>query len=321
MRQRWQGEPQQRAWAALRTAGDSRARPLPQPLGDTLARTGGRIGWLVEQWAALAQGPSRASVGQETARAPALQALGHAMPENAAEARMHLQRHGLHAVALASVAGGKAHLAVLPIDDAVVGDGHAVCGAAERVPHRPRSCHGLRGVDDPRLGRALVDASPEALRWREGLGLLRQHHRTHGGAGVEGLKALAAADRAQGVDGTEETRMGWEPACPILRQCSPWHQTVPVAMGSAGLLPGLHDVDATELAAQVLAAALEQRLAGRPHEQREEGALVDQDERMERRRERQDAVEIRHGQALGLAVCDPRRLGHGLTRGTVAMAA
>jgi len=92
-------------------------------------------------------------------------------------------------------------------------------------------------------------------------------------------------------------------------------------MGSAGLLPGLHDVDATELAAQVLAAALEQRLAGRPHEQREEGALVDQDERMERRREGQDAVEIRHGQALGLAVCDPRRLGHGLTRGTVAMAA
>src|SRR5712691_361863 len=130
MRQRWQGEPPPRALAALRTAGDIRARQLPQPLGDTLDRTGGRIGWLVEQWAALAQGPSLASVGQETDMAHALQALGHDMQEKAADERMRLQRHGLHAVALASVAVGKAHLAVLHIDDAVVGDGHAVCVAA-----------------------------------------------------------------------------------------------------------------------------------------------------------------------------------------------
>jgi hypothetical protein len=76
-------------------------------------------------------------------------------------------------------------------------------------------------------------------------------------------------------------RMGWDPACPIIRQGSPWHQTVSVAMGSEGLLPRMQDLDATELAAQILAAALEQCLAGSPQEPCEEGAFVDQDECIE----------------------------------------
>src|SRR5262245_11999674 len=123
------------------------------------------------------------------------------MPEKAADECLRLQRHGLQAVALASVAVGKAPLAVLHIDDAVVSYRHAVCVAAEIVQPMPRAGHGLFGVDDPRLGIELVDEAPEALRCREGLGLLRKHPSTHGGAGVEGIKELAAEDRAQGVDG------------------------------------------------------------------------------------------------------------------------
>jgi hypothetical protein len=83
----------------------------------------------------------------------------------------------------------------------------------------------------------------------------------------------------------------------------------------------MQDLDATELAAQILAAELEQCLAGSPQEPCEEGAFVGQDECIELMRERKDAVEIRHGQELGLAVCDPLRLGQGLTLGAVAIAA
>lgn len=107
----------------------------------------------------------------------------------------------------------------------------------------------------------------------------------------------------------------------MIRQCSPWHQTGYVAMGSEGLSPRMQDWDAPELAAQSLAAALEQGLAGSPQAQCEEGALVGQDECLALLRERKDAVEIRHGQARGLAGCDPLRLGQGVTRGAVAMAA
>ena len=201
------GGPQQRPLAARRAAGALRACPLPPPLGHTLDRTGGRVGGLVEQLAALAQGTRLAPVGQETHRAHARQALGHKRQAQAADARRRLQGHGLPAVALASVAGGKAPRAVLPSDAAVGGEGHAVRGAAESVPPRPRASPGLRGVDAPRLARKLVDASPEALRSREGLGRLRHPHRPHGRAGEEGITALATADRAQGVDG-QKTRGG-----------------------------------------------------------------------------------------------------------------
>ena len=194
-------------------------------------------------------------------------------------------------------------------------------GAAESVPPRPRASPGLRGVDAPRLARKLVDASPEALRSREGLGRLRHPHRPHGRAGEEGITALATADRAQGVDGAEDTRRGGDPACPMLPQGSPWPQTVPVAMGSESLSPGRPDVEATAWAPQVLAAALAPRLAGSLQRPREPGAFVDQDACLERLRQRQAAVARRHGQALGLAVCAPRRLRPGLPRGAVAIAA
>ena len=133
MRQRWQGEPQQRPLAALWAAGDIRACPLPQPLGDTLDRPRGQVGWLVEQLATLAQGTCLAPVGQEADMAHALQALGHDMQEKAADKLMGCQGHGLYAMALASVAVSKVHLAVLHIADAMVGDGHTVRVAAERV--------------------------------------------------------------------------------------------------------------------------------------------------------------------------------------------
>ena len=50
----------------------------------------------------------------------------------------------------------------------------------------------------------------------------------------------------------------------MIRQYSPWHQTVHVAMRPEGLLPGLPDLDAPQLAPQVLAAELEERPAGSP---------------------------------------------------------
>ena len=285
----------------------------------------GPDGWagrgLVAQWAALAQGTRLAPGGQATQRAQARHALGHHRQAHAAEALRRLQGPGLPAVAGAAVAGGQAPRAVLHLDEAVLGDGHAVRGAAERVQHRPRASHGLRGVDAPRLGITLVEEAPAALRRREGLGRLRPHPRPQGRAAEEGSQALATEDRAHGGDGAYDPRLGGAPAGPRRPQGCPWPPTVPVAMGAERLSPGRQDWAATALAPPVLAAALEPRLAGSLHEPRAQGAVVAQDAGSERMRKRKDAVARRHGQARGLAGCDPRRLRHGLTLGAVAMAA
>ena len=50
----------------------------------------------------------------------------------------------------------------------------------------------------------------------------------------------------------------------MIRQRPSWYQTVHVAMGPERLIPGLQHLDATDVASQVLAAELAQRLAGSP---------------------------------------------------------
>ena len=133
--------------------------------------------------------------------AHALQAAGYDMQEETADELVGVQGHGLHTIALASVAVGKVHLAVLDSDEAVVGHGHPMGVAAERVEHVRRACERRFGIDAPRLGIALIGEAPEAVGGSKGLGLFREHEGIRGGAVVERAKERAAEDRAQSVDG------------------------------------------------------------------------------------------------------------------------
>ena len=81
----------------------------------------------------------------------ALKAGGQDMQEKAADELVRWQGQGLDAIALASVAEGKAHLPVMHSDDTVGGDGHTVGVAPEIVEHLLRSCQRPLGIDNPRL--------------------------------------------------------------------------------------------------------------------------------------------------------------------------
>jgi hypothetical protein len=122
------------------------------------------------------------------------------------------------------------------IDDPVVGDGHAVGVAPEIVEHLLRSGHGPLGIDHPRLVIAWVDASRKALGWFQGRGLPSSPPGLP--AVAEGLKDLGAKHGTQRMNGDQEMRLGWHPACPLVGQGSAWDQSVHVAMGVACLIPG-----------------------------------------------------------------------------------
>ena len=126
--------------------------------------------------------------------AQALQAVGQDMQEKAADELVRWQGHGRNAIALASVAEGKASLPVVAINDTVVGDGYAVRGAPEIVEHLLRACHGPLGIDDPRLGIEEVEEALQALGSVQGCRVLRAHQGIP--AVVEGSEELAAEDRA-----------------------------------------------------------------------------------------------------------------------------
>ena len=137
---------------------------------------------------------------------------------------------------------------------------------------------------------------------------------------AEGRKDLGATHAPQRMNGAQEMRRGWHPACPLVGEGPAWHQRVHVAMRVACLLPGVSEHEATALAPQVVRAALAPRLAGRPHQQGEPGAFVGEDERVERRRQGKDTVAIGHWQQCGWSRFEPCCRGESLARGTVAMA-
>jgi len=147
--QRWQGQPQQRAVAALRTASDVRARQLPHPLGNTLDPAGGRIGWWAEQLPAATQGLRLTPIRQEADVPEAHATVWEDVEQDASEPCVRLERHGLHTIPLPPVPGGAADLSVLHIDEAVLGDRHAVRRAPDRVQDLFGASKRLLGRDHP----------------------------------------------------------------------------------------------------------------------------------------------------------------------------
>ena len=134
----WQGiqrTPHQRTVAALRTLGEVDPGPLPHPLHSARLRSGRWIGRLAEQVATLAQGACLTPVGQEAHMPQALEAVGHDMEQKTPDKLMGLQRHGLHAIALAPIAIREAHAAVAHLQEAMIGDRDAMGIASQRVEH------------------------------------------------------------------------------------------------------------------------------------------------------------------------------------------
>ena len=303
--------------APWRTAGDISTGQQPQPFEGGLFLRSGWLG-LVEQVSTLASRLRRAAVGHKADMAQALQAVGHHMQEKAADELVCWQGHELDAITLASVAEGKAHLATLAIDEPVVGESHAVGVASEIGEHLPRSCHGLLGIDHPRLVIERVDEALKALGGFEGCHLLSQHQGLP--AVVEGSEELPAEDRAQGMHGKQETRLGGHPACALVGQGTAWYQRVHVEMGIERLIPGVQEQQAAELAAQVVVAKLQEWLAGGSKQQGEKGAFVGEDEGGEVMREGKDAVEIRDLTEVDLSILAPLVLAEGLALGAVAIA-
>ena len=146
--------------------------------------------------------------------ADTLKAMRHHRQEKAAEERVRWQGHGLDTIPLASVAEGKAHLATLDSDEAVIGDGDTLGVASERVEPLPRACQGPLGIDHPRL---VIERRNAALKaWRGGKrGRVLGQPQGLSAVG-EGRKALGATHDPPGMHGEPDTWGRGDPACALV---------------------------------------------------------------------------------------------------------
>ena len=173
-----------------------RADSSPAPRARTPARS--------EEVAAAGEGVPAMAVRQEAEIPNAVEAGGQDVEQEAADEFARRQRHGLAACGRrrAGIPVGEADLIVLDVEQAIVGQGHAVRVAADVVHHLLRTGTRRLGVDDPidLAGRAPTSRSRPAgaVCQRSGSRRPRRPPATPRGRAAEtGARARAPAGRSR----------------------------------------------------------------------------------------------------------------------------
>ena len=103
-------------------------------LVDSLGRWG-KAGSSIEEFSALSQGLFFRAVGEKAEVTDAHEAIGQNVEEEAADEFLGMKGHGLFSIAISSISITQGDLAVLDVEDAVIGKSHAVGVAAEVIKH------------------------------------------------------------------------------------------------------------------------------------------------------------------------------------------
>jgi hypothetical protein len=101
------------------------------------------------------------AVAHETVITDALKSLGQDMDEETPDELPGIERHHLLLALVAIVLPPEAYLAILDIDDPVVGDCHSVCVASDIFQNLLSACEGRLGIDHPVDLAGRIQIAPE----------------------------------------------------------------------------------------------------------------------------------------------------------------
>lgn len=151
----------------------------------------------------------------------------------------------------------------------------------------------------------------------------REAEFTLGERRTESGQELAAKHPTQDANRQEEVAGRGHPTGAIRGQPAAGHDAMDMRVELKVLAPGMQHGQGAGLGTQELGVGgqLEHGLGGGPHEQVVDDPRIGQGDRVEGVREREDEMEVRHGQQLGGAGLQPPCRGRGLAGGAVAIAA
>ena len=104
-----------------------------------------------QQLTALSQGLFFRTVGEKAEVADAHKAVGQNVEQEAADKLLGVEGHRLFSVAVFSISIAQSNLAMIDIEDTIIGERHAVGVAAEIVENSLGRTERLFGIDDPTL--------------------------------------------------------------------------------------------------------------------------------------------------------------------------
>ena len=146
----------------------------------------------------------------------------------------------------------------------------------------------------------------EGRRLRETGEIAEEHQLRFVESGLQSLQEQPPIQSRQNPDGEEEVRLAPDPSS-VGSEAAAWYDTVSVRMMRQGLAPGVENGDHAGLCAEVLWIGGDDadRLGGRLEQNVIDDCLVLQGDGGNCCRHREDDVEIRHRQQIGLTIGKP----------------
>ncbi len=173
------------------------------------------------------------------------------------------------------------------------------------------------------MPKQLVDEGVPADGIAEGPGGAAEIQLASGVRATQPLNEFAAKDPAEHLHRQEEARIfRANPASAIRREATGRNDAVHVRMLDQGLPPGVEDAQETDLSTEVsgIGGDFEQRRRAGAKEQVIQARGVALAQRIERVRQREDDMDVRHVEQLALARGQPALSRLSLTLGTVPVA-
>ena len=213
-----------------------------------------RLSWEAEKLPAKREVAFFGTVGEESEVADADEGWGQAVEQETSNEFLGRKGHGFELVAVAAIPVSECDRSIFDFEDAVVGNGDAMCIAAEVVEDFLRPAERSLGVDDPVLAAELVDEVVESGLGLELSGLAREYQLVLGKGLLKKLDKFTAEHLGKGSDRKEEIPGGMDEATAAVGQDPRRDEAMEMEMGVESLVPGVQDGHESKLAPEIVLA-------------------------------------------------------------------
>jgi len=195
--------------------------------------------------------------------------------------------------------------------------------AAEIIEHLLGSAERALGVDDPANGAQRPQAGSEGGGRGQAGQIAEEPELTRLERRLEAGQEKPAVETRQHLYRQKEARAAADPAGPVGRWPTTRHDAVDMGMMMQVLSPGVQDGHQPDLGAEMPGIGSDdaQRLGGDGEQDAIDHGLIVESDLCDRRRHREDDVEVRHRQQLGLSVGQPFSTRQPLALRAVSVAA
>jgi len=192
------------------------------------------------------------AVAQKAVVANTLKTVGQNVEQEAANELLGLQGHRFLLVVVTIIFPAEDDLAVVDVEEAVVGKGDAMGIATQVVEDLFRAAEGCFGVDDPLGFAKRGQVLGESLRFTKSLESREELELAAVKGDLQGSEKEASEEARQHADGQEEARTAGDPTLAIRTEAPTRHHTMQVGMMKQVLSPGVKHGEKADFRAQVL---------------------------------------------------------------------